>query len=86
MGCERTSSQATKYVAAMTTDDNGVVTATVQNISTSVNGSVVTMIPMTDLTTAAVFTVGSSQSLFGWSCGGTGTTVALKYLPATCRG
>src|SRR5512146_889090 len=85
-GCERTSSQATKYVAAMTTDDNGVITATVQNISTSVNGSVVTMIPMADLATAAVFNAGSSQSLFGWTCGGTGTTVAIKYLPATCRG
>ena len=85
-GCEIGASQATKYVAGITTDDDGVVTATVQNISTSVNGSVVTMIPMSDLTTPAAFTAGSSQSLFGWTCGGTGTTIAYKYLPASCRG
>ncbi len=85
-GCERTGSQATKYVAAITTDDNGVVTATVQGISTSVNGLVVTMIPMSDPVTPAAFTISSSESLYGWTCGGAGTTVALKYLPATCRG
>ena len=85
-GCERTASQATRYVAAISTDDNGVVSATVQNVSSSVNGSVVTMIPMADLTTAAIFTAGSSQSLFGWACGGPGTTVPHKYLPASCRG
>ena len=85
-GCEIGASQATKYVAGISTDADGVVTATVQNISTSINGSVVTMIPMQDLTPPATFTAGSSQSLFGWTCGGTGTTVGLKYLPASCRG
>jgi type IV pilus assembly protein PilA len=85
-GCERDASLATKYVAGLETDANGLVTATVQNISTSVNGSVVTMIPMQDASTAAVFTPGSSATLYGWSCGGAGTTVPLKYLPASCRG
>jgi type IV pilus assembly protein PilA len=85
-GCEIGATQATKYVAGITTDDNGVVTATVQNISGSVNGSVVTLIPFANSTTAAVFTAGSSQSLYGWTCGGTGTTVPLKYLPGSCRG
>jgi type IV pilus assembly protein PilA len=85
-GCERTGSEATKYVAAITTDDNGVVTATVQGISTSVNGLLITMTPMTDPLTPAVFATSSSESLYGWTCGGAGTTVGLKYLPATCRG
>ena len=85
-GCEISASQATKYVAGITTDANGVVTATVQNISTSVNGSLVTLIPLSAASTAAVFTAGSSGSLYGWTCGGTGTTVPTKYLPGSCRG
>src|SRR4026209_40198 len=36
---------ATKYVAAVNTSTQGVVSATVQGISTSVNGSVVTLAP-----------------------------------------
>jgi len=85
-GCEMSASQATKYVGAMTTTVDGVVTATVQNVSSSVNGSVVTLIPMATSTTAAQFTTGSSQSLYGWTCGGTGTNVPLKFLPGSCRG
>jgi type IV pilus assembly protein PilA len=85
-GCEVGATQATKYVAGISTDANGVVTATVQNISGSVNNSVVTLIPFATSTTAAVFTAGASQGLYGWTCGGTGTTVPLKYLPGSCRG
>ena len=85
-GCEIGATQATKYVAGISTDGNGVVTATVQNISTSVNGSVVTLIPLSGSATAATFTAGSSASLYGWTCGGTGTTVPSKYLPGSCRG
>src|SRR5690348_13665349 len=44
-GCEiLTASQQTKYVAGISTDGNGAVTATVQNISSVVNGSLVTLI------------------------------------------
>jgi len=85
-GCELTASQSTKYVNAISTDANGAVTATVQNISSVVNTSVVTLIPMQDSTTTATFTTGASQSLWGWRCGGAGTTVGLKYLPGSCRG
>ena len=85
-GCEVGATQATKYVAGISTDVNGVVTATVQNIAGSVNGSVVTLIPYATSTATAVFTMGSSQSLWGWVCGGTGTTVPTKYLPGSCRG
>jgi type IV pilus assembly protein PilA len=89
-GCEIGATQATKYVAGISTDGNGAVTATVQNISTSVNGSVVTLIPMENASTAATFTAGSSASLYGWTCGSTtmtpSTTVPSKYLPGSCRG
>jgi type IV pilus assembly protein PilA len=85
-GCEITASQATKYVAGISTDANGGVTATVTGISASVNGSLVTLIPFATSAAAAAITAGSSQSLYGWTCGGTGTTTPKKYLPGSCRG
>ncbi len=85
-GCEISASQATKYVAGISTDANGAVTATVTGISASVNGSLVTLIPFATSAAAAAFTTGSSQSLYGWTCGGTGTTTPKKYLPGSCRG
>jgi type IV pilus assembly protein PilA len=88
-GCEiTTASQQTKYVAGVTTDINGKVLATVQNISTVVNGSVVTLLPLSNASLPAVFSAGASQTLFGWRCGLAAdlTTVAPKYLPGSCRG
>ena len=88
-GCEiLTASQQTKYVKEVHTTGNGGVSATVQGISTVVNTSVVTLVPLSNATTAATFTAGSSQTLFGWRCGlaGDGTTVSPKYLPGSCRG
>ena len=86
-GCEVGTTQSTKYVAGIGTSADGAVTATVQSISNSVNGSLVTLYPMADSTqAAAVFTAGNSSTLYGWKCGGTGTTVPLKYLPGSCRG
>ena len=88
-GCEiTTTSQQSRYLSAMHTDINGAISATVQNISPVVNTSVVTMLPLANPTTAATFTAGSSQSLYGWRCGAAadGTTVPNKYLPSSCRG
>ncbi|MGH8745528.1 MAG: pilin [Burkholderiales bacterium] len=86
-GCEKTTaSEQTKYVEAIHTNVNGVVKATVQNISTYVNGMFVTLIPLSAAVTPAVFTAGSSSALYGWTCGGSGTTVPTKYLPGSCRG
>jgi type IV pilus assembly protein PilA len=85
-GCEISAGTGTKYVAAITTDANGVVTATVQSISTSVDTKIVTLTPLSAAATAATFTAGSSSALFGWTCGGTGTTVPPKFLPGSCRG
>src|SRR5438105_7758173 len=85
-GCEISAGTGTKYVKAITTDGNGVVTATVQSISTSVDNMFVTLTPLSAAATAATFTAGSSSALFGWTCGGTGTTVPPKFLPGSCRG
>jgi type IV pilus assembly protein PilA len=89
-GCEvLTASQQTKYVAAITTSADGIVRATVQSISSLVNGSVISLAPLEDATTPKVFTAGSSASLYGWRCGNPsdGTSAGIgKYLPGSCRG
>jgi type IV pilus assembly protein PilA len=84
-GCEGGSS---KYVASLSTDTNGVVTASITNISPDVNGSIVTLIPLAAAGTAATTAGGGNMGsgLYGWICGGTGTNVNTKYLPGSCRG
>jgi type IV pilus assembly protein PilA len=89
-GCEAVQS---KYVAALTTDVNGLITATVQNISKSVNGSMLTLAPLIlsgqPATTQGVDNGNMGQGLWGWRCGDSvtdGTTVGTKYLPGSCRG
>jgi type IV pilus assembly protein PilA len=87
-GCEISASQATKYVAGISTSVNGFVTATATGISTSVNGSLVTLVPMSTSTSTAAMSTGNSQTLWGWRCGLStdGTSVPSKYLPGSCRG
>ena len=80
-GCEGV---ASKYVAGIATDANGVITATIQNINTTVNTQTVTLIPMVNGTPATTASFGSGVN--GWICGGTGTTLTSKFLPGSCRG
>ncbi len=82
-GCE---SNTSKFVSALTTDVNGVVTVTVANINPSVDSRVVTMIPLVASGTAATIASDLGKGVFGWMCGGTGTSVLYKFLPGTCRG
>ena len=85
-GCE--GGVQTKYVANLSSDSNGVVTATIQNISSAVDTSVVTLTPLSTGTSGATWSANSGSGLFGWRCGapGDGTNVNTKYLPGSCRG
>lgn len=83
-GCE--SGVATRYVQKIQTDANGAVTATVTSIAAAVDGSVVTLIPLKAGGTPATTPGDMGSALYGWACGGAGTTVNAKYLPASCRG
>jgi type IV pilus assembly protein PilA len=60
----------------------------VQNVSPSVNTSIVTLAPLSTQTILSTMSAGASQTLYGWRCGNTtdGTSVPLKYLPGSCRG
>jgi type IV pilus assembly protein PilA len=73
-------------VETVSTPHRGVIKVTSRNIPNKVDGSaggVVTLIPyLADGTSAP-----TAQSSVGkWICGGTGTDVALKFLPGSCRG
>ena len=86
-GCEVSTTSATKYVQAITTTADGVVSATVRNISAgTVDGKVIQLTPLADASTAAVFTANSAQALYGWTCGPAASNgVDRKYLPGSCR-
>ena len=88
LGCE--GGVASKYVAGISTNANGIVTATVQNISPSVNTSVVTLAPLVNNggTIAVANSATMGIGLYGWRCGSTtdGSNVNQKYLPGSCRG
>ena len=76
----------TKYVGGLTTDVNGVVMATIQNVSTDVNTKTVTLIPLSKAATPAASATDMGVGIYGWICGSTGSTIDKKYLPGSCRG
>ncbi len=84
-GCEVASGSGSKYVAKVDTLTGGTIQVTVGTgiDATNIDGKLVMLVPyQTDGATAPVVGSGVGQ----WKCGGTGTTVPLKYLPSSCRG
>ena len=80
-GCESSTSQS-KYVAAVATNDVGMVTVTVQGIPDA-NGNI-TLRPLT----AADGDPAAGTTVNKWRCGlvADGTTTPQKFLPGSCRG
>ena len=83
-GCE--SSVQSKYVSKLETSANGAITVTLTGITSGVDGSVITLIPLNGSGTPATVAADMGTAVRAWICGGTGTTANVKYLPATCRG
>ena len=88
-GCEQTAAAgSSQYVSKVETDGTGKITVTSQNIPNKDDGStggIVTLKPfLIDGTTAPT----AGTSIGKWRCGAAadGTTVALKFLPGSCRG
>ncbi len=85
-GCEA-STQTSKYVASVVTNNAGVITVTSSNavdLKTAASQAV-TLIPYSTATAALVNT-DAGATIYKWVCGGTGTTMNLKFLPGSCRG
>jgi type IV pilus assembly protein PilA len=86
-GCE-SSSQSSKYVGAVHTDTNGVITVTATGFNDStIDGGMVVLTPWaTDTVTAAVPT-NLGSAVYKWVCGPGGTKpMTAKFLPGSCRG
>jgi type IV pilus assembly protein PilA len=82
-GCE---GHRSKYVADIETDANGVVTVTVQGVSTSVDGKKLSMTPYIGGVPADAGTM-MGQGISEWRCGpASSNAVSAKHLPSSCRG
>jgi type IV pilus assembly protein PilA len=83
-------STTTKYVASVTSTADGKITVTAQGFNdTDIDAKEVTLVPMINATTPAVFTTNVGQPLWGWRCGSasdSSSPVKAKYLPGSCRG
>jgi type IV pilus assembly protein PilA len=84
-GCESTG-RGSKYVRSIATDVDGTILATVQGINPRIDGSAITLIPFVAPGSRAVASRDLGKGLYGWLCGGAGTTLGKPYLPASCRG
>jgi type IV pilus assembly protein PilA len=91
-GCEVTNSAtgASKYVASIHTTVDGLVQIAIQGFAASagINGSIVTLQPMKDLTTKLAVADVGGMTVYAWRCGSTvdGTNLNPKFLPGSCRG
>lgn len=91
-GCEHDITQGgnlSRYVAAVHTDDNGMVTVIANGIDPSIDGEFLTLTPYKSASVKLQHSdLGNSESVFKWVCGSAedGTTIPQKYLPASCRG
>ena len=82
-GCE-SASATTKYVASVATAaTTGEITVTAQNIPAL---GTKTLLKLKPVSTAAGADIAAGAPVYGWICGGTGTTIESKYLPGSCRG
>lgn len=83
-GCE--SAISSKFVQKVETDGDGVISVTVMGISSAVDGAKLTMAPLKAANTPARTPGDLGARIWGWNCGGAGTTVNANYLPSPCRG
>ncbi len=78
----------TKYVKSIATDANGVITVTADATALPALTATTNVVTLTPYSTDSATLLASDfgKNVFKWVCGGTGTTVAKKYLPGSCRG
>jgi type IV pilus assembly protein PilA len=96
-GCGETAAIAnvtglSKYVANLTTDNNGIIAVVIQNVDANVNGKVLRLLPysnaaQTVASKAADFSTATPLAVAAWKCdaGPAATAVNPKYLTGYCR-
>lgn len=75
---------STQYVTSVATDENGLITVTLRNIDSVVNGDTVILTP--EITEDVPATIGNIPTqLYGFECA-PGTDLDKRYLPGSCKG
>ena len=87
-GCESVSGAASKYVASIATTAAGMITVTsqgIKNTAANTEGGTVSLRPTGDATPTTAIVAGGK--VYAWICGEAATTtIATRFLPASCRG
>src|SRR3972149_5928332 len=83
-GCE-SASATSKYVASVSTDDNGVVTVVATGFNnTAIDAQTIQLTPYKDATTTMATTMIGGASIFAWKCGpGASNPMPSRYLPGS---
>ncbi|HTO19420.1 MAG TPA: pilin [Pseudomonas sp.] len=88
-GCE-SATATTKYVASVSTTENGVVTVTTQGFNdATIDGKTITMTPYSDAASTVAMAVATDlgKAVVSWKCmpGAGAAGVPAKYLPGSCK-
>ena len=85
-GCENTTGSASKYVATVQTDVNGVITVTTRGFNdATIDNRTVILTPLNAAGTALTVASIGATSPAQWKCGPVAGGIPTKFLPATCR-
>jgi type IV pilus assembly protein PilA len=82
-GCED-SGGVTKYVNAISTDSNGVITASIQNLDSKVNTKTITLTPYYGSSTLMTVSSHRGEQIYKFLCEPGSASIA-KYLPGSCK-
>ena len=78
--------QGTANIRTMTSAATGTITVTYQPAVVAAGANTLTLVPQNPPGTDVALNLPANAGIsFVWKCGGTGTTVVPKYLPAACR-
>jgi type IV pilus assembly protein PilA len=81
-GCGESTTEVTKFVKSVTTDADGAVTVTIQNVDDAVDDDTITLTPYSDDTTVMTVANDVGDQVYKFKCGG---SVDVKYLPGSCK-
>ncbi len=76
---------SSQHVASLNTTADGTILVRLHNIGAGADGGIISMMPMKTATQPAT-AADIGAPLYGWTCGGAGTTVSSNMLPSSCRG
>lgn len=83
-GCEE-QAKLPDSVASLSTSANGVISVVAKNVHPDVDNKTLTLAPADNTGTPLTYPPKEPLNPPRWICGGQGTTIPAKFLPAACR-